>query len=127
MFISGKRANEIGPLAVFRERVEAADEGLLAAGNHTGCETIQAIKKTGADYRKKMQIDENIFTECRIITRAYRKEDVTSTHVQGKPIVDENKNMLSTIFFYFSKDTFMLKVKCHFVHIYFLNRRLNDI
>jgi hypothetical protein len=53
MFILGERANEIGPLAVFRERVEAADESLLAAGNYTGCETIETYKKAAADYRKK--------------------------------------------------------------------------
>ncbi|CAF3816881.1 unnamed protein product [Rotaria sordida] len=46
----GERANEIGPLAVFRERVEAADENLLAEGNYTGCETIEVLKKTVADY-----------------------------------------------------------------------------
>ncbi|CAF4443150.1 unnamed protein product [Rotaria sp. Silwood2] len=75
----GKRANEIGPLAVFREQVEAADENLLAAGNYTECNTIEVIKKATADYRKKYQIDENIYTACRIIASAYHKSDVTST------------------------------------------------
>ncbi|CAF1462902.1 unnamed protein product [Adineta steineri] len=79
----GERANEIGPLAVLRERIEAADENLLAAGNHTGCETIEVTKKAGADFRKANQIDENIFTACRIVGSVYQKADVTSTTVQG--------------------------------------------
>ncbi len=88
-FRLGERANDIGPLAVFRERVEAADEDLLAAGNFTGCETIEAVKKTGADYRKKMKFDENVYTECRIIAFAYRNGDVISKKVQGKFIIYE--------------------------------------
>ncbi len=32
--LPGKQANEIGPLAVFRQHVEAADERLLVAGRH---------------------------------------------------------------------------------------------
>ena len=82
--ILGERANEIGHLAVFRERVEAADESSLAAGNFTGCETIETHKKAAADYRKKMKLDENMFTECRIIGFAYRSADLTSKEVQGK-------------------------------------------
>ena len=73
--------------AVFRERLQAADESLLAAGNHTGCETIETIKKTSADYRTKYQVDENIFTACRIVASAYRKADITSTTVEGKRVV----------------------------------------
>ncbi len=61
MFISGKRANEISPLGVFRKHVEADDEDLLVAGNHTECETIETLEKAAADYRKKMHIDEEIF------------------------------------------------------------------
>jgi len=34
-----------------------------------------------------MQIDENIFTECRIAEFCYRKEDVKSLHVPGRLIV----------------------------------------
>jgi len=96
MFILGKRANEIGPLGVFRERVEAADESLLEAGNHTGCETIETHKKAAADYRKKMHIDENIFEECRMIARFYRKEDADSKHVQGKsPMYEKKKHVIN--------------------------------
>ena len=87
LLIEGKRVNEIGPLAVFRERVDAADEKLIATGNHTGCETIQVLKKAGADYRTKMQIDEDIFTECRIICDTYRIEDNESVHIKGKLII----------------------------------------
>ena len=83
MYISGKRANEVGPVQVFRENIEHADENLLAAGNFTGCATIESIKKAAADFRKKMHIDEDIFTECRIIGRVYRTADVTSDYVQG--------------------------------------------
>lgn len=84
VIILGKRANQIGPLAVFRELVEKADENLLAAGNYTQCPTIEAIKKAGFDYGKKMRIDEDIFKECRIISYSYKKSDVTSTDVQGE-------------------------------------------
>jgi hypothetical protein len=57
---------------------------LLAAGNYTECNTIEVIKKAAADYRKKYQIDENIYTACRIIASAYHKADVTSTSVKGE-------------------------------------------
>ncbi|CAF4653672.1 unnamed protein product, partial [Rotaria magnacalcarata] len=63
----GKRANEVGPLATFRERIEIADEKLLAAGNFSRCPTVEAVKKCGADYRKKMRFDEDVFRECRIL------------------------------------------------------------
>lgn len=87
MFILGRRANEIGPLAVFRERVEATDESLLEAGNYTGCDAIETIKKTGVDYRSTLRIDEDIFRECRIIGRAYRLDDVRSESVHSKSTV----------------------------------------
>jgi len=87
MFILGQRANEIGPLAVFREHIEAADESLLEAGNYTGCRTIETFKKSAVDYRKIMHVDEDIFKECRIIARAYRKEDEDSEKVPGKSTV----------------------------------------
>ncbi len=58
-----------------------------------------------------MHIDEDIFKECRIIARAYRKEDVTSTHVKGKLIVYENKNMLSINISYILQDSFIIKAK----------------
>ncbi|CAF4112864.1 unnamed protein product [Rotaria sordida] len=49
----GKRANEIGPLAVYRELVNDADRDLLAAGNYTQCPTIETIKKTASDFHDK--------------------------------------------------------------------------
>ena len=101
MYILGKRANEIGPVKVFREHIEHADENLLAAGNYTGCETIETLKKAAADYRKKMHIDENIFTECRMIARVYRTADVTSENVQGRRTYMIKKKMLSITIFIF--------------------------
>ncbi|CAF4565775.1 unnamed protein product, partial [Rotaria socialis] len=79
----GKRANEIGPLRVFRELINEADENLLAAGNYTQCPTIEVLKKAASDYREKMHIDENIFQECRMIRRAYLKDDTSSTYTKG--------------------------------------------
>ncbi|CAF2027263.1 unnamed protein product [Rotaria magnacalcarata] len=79
----GKRANEIGPLAVFQERLNNANEKLLAVGNYTECETIETLKKAASDYRKKMHFDEDIFKECRMISVVYEKDDVSSEHVQG--------------------------------------------
>ena len=70
-------------MAVFREQLEAADKHLLAAGNFNGCHTIEALKKIVYDYRKKFQIDENVFTECRVTEYAFNTEDVTSKVVQG--------------------------------------------
>ncbi|CAF3159980.1 unnamed protein product [Rotaria socialis] len=82
-FDVGKRANEIGPLRVFRELINEADENLLAAGNYTQCPTIEVLKKAASDYREKMHIDENIFQECRMIRRAYLKDDTSSTYTKG--------------------------------------------
>ncbi|CAF1491231.1 unnamed protein product [Adineta steineri] len=79
----GKRANEIGSLAVFRENLEMADEKLLIAGNLTDCQTIEVIKKAAADYRKKMLIDEDMFKECRMLSHFYNSADVTSIHIGG--------------------------------------------
>jgi len=93
----GKRANDIGPTAVFQERIKSADENLLAAGNFTGCEPIETIKKAAADYRKKMQLDEEMFKECRIYARAFRMSDTTSTKLRGKSSRILEKNLsLST-------------------------------
>jgi hypothetical protein len=41
-----------------------------------------------------MQIDENMFTELRIITQAYCIEDVTSENVQGKSNIYHEKCFL---------------------------------
>jgi hypothetical protein len=101
MYISGKRANEVGPVKVFRENIEHADENLLAAGNYTGCQTIETIKKASADYRKTMQIDEDIFTECRMIARVYRTADVTSENVQGRRTYMIKKNCYQLLFSFF--------------------------
>ena len=68
---------------LFRERVKDADEHLLAAGNFTGCETMATLKKAAADYRKKMEIDENMFMACRIYRRAYLKWDREAKKVPG--------------------------------------------
>jgi hypothetical protein len=72
----------MGPLTVFRERLLSADENFLAARNYTDCETIETSKEAAFDYRKQVQINEDIFKECRIITDAYVSADVTSTHLQ---------------------------------------------
>ncbi|CAF1504788.1 unnamed protein product [Adineta ricciae] len=79
----GERANDIGPLAVFRERVEAADEKLLAVGNFGRVETIETIKKASADFRKKMKYDENAYAECRIIAISYLDADIIYKKVPG--------------------------------------------
>ncbi|CAM4750759.1 unnamed protein product [Rotaria magnacalcarata] len=101
----GKRANEIGPLAVFRERLNNANEKLLAVGNYTECETIETLKKAASDYRKKMHFDEDIFKECRMISVVYEKDDVSSEHVQGKlNFYFENS---TNKYILFSKDMFM--------------------
>jgi hypothetical protein len=126
MYILGKRANEIGPLAVFRERIEEADESLLAAGNYTGCETIETHKKAAADYRKKMKLDENIYMECRIGERIYRKDDVTSEHVEGRPNKYDKQLPLNS-FYIFPKDIFTVWQKYHFEYIYFLSHKSKDI
>jgi hypothetical protein len=76
---------------------------LLAAGNHTGCETIEVYKKAGADYRKKYQVDENIFTACRIVASAYRKADVTSTTIEGKRMVYKKNICYQFTFFIFQR------------------------
>lgn len=81
--LSGKRANEIGPMTLFNERVKNADERLLAAGNFTGCETIEVLKKAAHDYRKKMEVDENTFTACRIYRSVYRQLDRESKEIRG--------------------------------------------
>ncbi|CAF4372742.1 unnamed protein product [Rotaria magnacalcarata] len=79
----GQRANEIGPLRVFRELINEADENLLSAGNYTQCPTIETIKKAAADYRQKMHIDESIFTECRILRLAYMRADPITACIRG--------------------------------------------
>jgi hypothetical protein len=63
--------------------VKKADESLLASGNFTGCETIATLKKAAADYRKKMEVDENMFMACRIYRRAYRNWDKKAKKVPG--------------------------------------------
>ena len=60
-----------------------ADERLLAAGNFTGCETLATLTNAAADYRKKMEVDENMFMACRIYRRAHRKWDKEALKVPG--------------------------------------------
>jgi hypothetical protein len=74
---------------------------LLAAGNHTGCDTIEVVKKASADHRKKYQIDENIFTACRIVASTYRKADVTSTTAEGNRVVYRRKIFYQFTFSFF--------------------------
>ncbi|CAF1061264.1 unnamed protein product [Rotaria sordida] len=71
----GERANEIGPLAVFRERVEAADENLLAEGNYTGCETIEVLKKTVADYHIDEESVTLLFDHKKTLKEAKKEND----------------------------------------------------
>jgi len=70
-------------LAVFHERLQAADEKLLKAGNFTRCESIERIKKAAVDYRTECHVDEDVYRECRILSYAYRSDDVTSGTVEG--------------------------------------------
>ena len=62
----GKKANTIGCLKIFQEKVEKANEEMLSAGDFTGSETAEIIKYAAADYQKNFQFDENIFRQCRI-------------------------------------------------------------
>ena len=78
-----KRANDIGPSATLREKVEDADEDLLAAGNFIQCPTIVVLKKVVPDYRKTMLFNEEMLTECHIIARSYRVEDMISMKISG--------------------------------------------
>ncbi|CAF3275361.1 unnamed protein product [Rotaria sp. Silwood2] len=57
----GKAASAIGCLKVLQQKVENADEEMLSARNFTGCESMEVIKHAAADYRKKFQLDEDIF------------------------------------------------------------------
>ncbi|CAF3963280.1 unnamed protein product [Rotaria sordida] len=107
----GERANEIGPLAVFRERVEAADENLLAEGNYTGCETIEVLKKTVADYRYVQVVGEmpfciHLFSEPQIeLYVNYCKEEkysyvhIDSTRGVLKHMSGQDQTLLYAIIF----------------------------
>ncbi|CAF1136156.1 unnamed protein product, partial [Rotaria sordida] len=79
----GKAANAVGPLKVFHEKVESADEEMLKARNFTGCETAEVIKHASADYRKIYRLDEDIFRECRIRQYILEEIDVTSEEIKG--------------------------------------------
>lgn len=96
-FFPGKLANEIGPTRLFNENVKNADERFLAAGNFTGCETIEVLKKAAYDYRKKMEIDENMFTACRIYRSVYRQLDKESKVIRGNCQILKKEN--DTIYF----------------------------
>jgi hypothetical protein len=64
------------------------------------------LKKAAPDYHKKIQIDENIFTDCRIIADVYRTTDVTSTIVQGKLMKYEKKKYYKLFCPIFPKGTY---------------------
>jgi hypothetical protein len=83
VLFEGERANQIGPKSLFQERIKVANERLLQAGNFTGCETIETLKKAAVDYRKRMALDENMFLTCRIYRRIYQKWDKEATAVPG--------------------------------------------
>jgi len=100
IFILGERVNEIGALAVFRELVKAADENLLKAGNYTGCETIEVLKKAGIDVSKEMEVDEDMYAACRIIASAYRRADTTSTTIEGKRAVYKKEICYQLLLFF---------------------------
>ena len=79
----GKRANEVGPLKTFQEKVEDSKEDMLKAGNFTGCESIDVLKQAAADYRKHFRVDEDIFRECRIRQEIIEETDITSEEIKG--------------------------------------------
>jgi hypothetical protein len=79
----GKMADAIGPLKVFQQKVEIADEEMLIARNFTGCETTEVIKHAAVDYRKKYQLDEDIFRECRVRQQLLEDIDVISAKIKG--------------------------------------------
>jgi hypothetical protein len=80
---------------VFRKRIEAANEKLLAAGNLTGCQTMGTLKKAAFDYRRKHRLDEDIFRKCRIISSAYRSVDTESITIQGELIIHEENIIIN--------------------------------
>lgn len=84
--IVGERANQIGPAALFRERLESADLRLLEDGNFSEVNTIEAIKKTASDHRNRYRLDEDIFRDCRVLAYGLRKADVESNDIEGKLI-----------------------------------------
>ena len=81
--IVGKAADTVGPLKVFQQKVEIADEEMLVARNFTGCETVEVIKHAVADYRKHHQLDEDVFRECRVRQQLLEDIDVVSAKIKG--------------------------------------------
>ncbi|CAF3960225.1 unnamed protein product [Rotaria sp. Silwood1] len=80
----GRLANEIGPLKVFQQKVENANEEMLSARNFTGCETMEVIKQAAAeDYLKHFRLDEDIFRECRVRQQLIEDLDVYSAKIKG--------------------------------------------
>ena len=79
----GKEAAAIGPLKVFQQKVEIADEEMLVARNFTGCESVEVLKHAAADYRKQFRLDEDIFQECRIRQHIIDELDTTSVTMKG--------------------------------------------
>ena len=79
----GKAANAVGALKIFQEKVEKADDEMLAARNFTGCETTEVIKHAAADYRKHFRLDEDIYRECRIRQQLLEDTDIISAKIKG--------------------------------------------
>ena len=83
LYILGERVNLIGPSAVARERLDAADERLLADGNESEVNTVKILKKAGYDQRKLHRLDEDIFRDCRMLASFFRAADTDSTNIEG--------------------------------------------
>lgn len=92
---------EIGPAAVFRERLEAADQRLLEEGNISEVNSIEVIKKTGVDYNNKYRLDEDIFRECRILASSFRASDIDSTDIEGQLIIYRKEKFIYFFFLLF--------------------------
>ena len=83
LYILGERVNLIGPSAVARERLEAADERLLEDGSESEVNTVKILKKAGYDQRKLHRLDEDIFRDCRMLASFFRAADTDSTNIEG--------------------------------------------
>ena len=51
-----KMTYAIGPLKIFQQKIEIADEEMLFVRNFTGCENIEVIKHAVVDYRKTINL-----------------------------------------------------------------------
>jgi len=112
--------NLIGPTAVFRERLEAADKRLLADGNRSEANTVEVLKKAGYDQRKLHRFDEDIFRDCRMLASFFQTTDTDSTNIEGM-VTNIEKNYERLCFS--SKVIFKLSVKCRFVSTYIMSNK----